>query len=433
MKENILILGLGITGRAVAESLLSKQLSFSAFDDVPSRSLKNWTDKRGIELLGINENQNWKNLLDPFSEVVVSPGIPDRHPVFKAALDADIKTVDESDLADRWDQRPRCAITGTNGKTTVVTLVVEMLEKSGIKALPAGNLETPLVTAIENKKAECFVVEASSFRLAHAENISASVAAWLNFSPDHLDHHYDLESYLLAKNRVWEGVEESVNAIGNSGDPTVSRFMPPDATSFGSDTSFCAAREGKIFFDEAPIMEIKELPRKMPHDIENAQAAIALAFRFGADLEACVGALKNFQGLSHRVEFILRYRGVDFVNDSKSTTPHSTIAALSGLPNAVLIVGGKNKGLDLALLANTNPKSVVAIGETAEEFKEIFYNKCVVEVGNTMDEAVFLAFKLANGNGTVLFSPGCASFDWYDSYLDRGLDFIRAVSELGNS
>ena len=430
MSEEILVLGLGVSGCAASEALISRGYNVCVVDDYLSESIHEWADDLSLELLPIPESDKWDNLLQRFSQIVVSPGIPDRHPVFDSAFRVGSLIIDEGDLASKWDNRPRCAVTGTNGKTTVVTLVTEMLKHSGLNAFAAGNLETPVVAAIEDTTADCFVIEASSFRLAHTLSFEASPAVWLNFAPDHLDHHLNLDSYLNAKKRVWEGVKKKSDALANFSDPIVKQHSPEGATGFGVMGS-CSYVDGfNLLIEDDVVVDIRDLPRNMPHDLENAQAALLLAKKFGADMESCIEILNGFTGLKHRVELVAQKNGISFINDSKSTTPHSTVSALRGLQDVVLIVGGKNKGLDLTILKEAKPVAVIAIGEAAEEMTEVFKEVCSSKIANTMNEAVELAYKKAPPMGTVLLSPACSSFDWYGSYSERGSDFIRAVSEL---
>ena len=430
MSEEILVLGLGVSGCAASEALISRGYNVCVVDDYLSESIHEWADDLSLELLPIPESDKWDNLLQRFSQIVVSPGIPDRHPVFDSAFRVGALIIDEGDLASKWDNRPRCAVTGTNGKTTVVTLVTEMLKHSGLNAFAAGNLETPVVAAIEDTTADCFVIEASSFRLAHTLSFEASPAVWLNFAPDHLDHHLNLDSYLNAKKRVWEGVTKKSDALANFSDPIVKQHSPEGATGFGVMGS-CSYVEGfNLLIEDDVVVDIRDLPRNMPHDLENAQAALLLAKKFGADMGSCIEILNGFTGLKHRVELGAQKNGISFINDSKSTTPHSTVSALRGFQDVVLIVGGKNKGLDLTILKEAKPVAVIAIGEASEEMTEVFKEVCSSKIANTMNEAVELAYKKAPPMGTVLLSPACSSFDWYGSYSERGSDFIRAVSEL---
>ena len=430
MSEEILVLGLGVSGCAASEALISRGYNVCVVDDYLSESIHEWADDLSLELLPIPESDKWDNLLQRFSQIVVSPGIPDRHPVFDSAFRVGSLIIDEGDLASKWDKRPRCAVTGTNGKTTVVTLVTEMLKHSGLNAFAAGNLETPVVAAIEDTTADCFVIEASSFRLAHTLSFEASPAVWLNFAPDHLDHHLNLDSYLNAKKRVWEGVKKKSDALANFSDPIVKQHSPEGATGFGVMGSRSYVDGFNLLIEDDVVVDIRDLPRNMPHDLENAQAALLLAKKFGADMDSCIEILNGFTGLKHRVELVAQKNGISFINDSKSTTPHSTVSALRGLQDVVLIVGGKNKGLDLTILKEAKPVAVIAIGEAAEEMTEVFKDVCSIKIANTMNEAVELAYKKAPPMGTVLLSPACSSFDWYGSYSERGSDFIRAVSEL---
>ena len=203
MSGRVLVLGLGVTGRAVMDALVRRDVEVLGVDDRPGAVARACAERLAVELVEAPAPGDWPRLVGRATEVVVAPGIPDGHPLFAAAEAAGVVVLDESDLAARWDDRPRCAVTGTNGKTTVVTLVADMLERSGLRALPSGNTDTPLVAAIDDAEADLFVVEASSFRLGHAANFAASPAAWLNFAPDHLDVHADLASYEDAKARIW--------------------------------------------------------------------------------------------------------------------------------------------------------------------------------------------------------------------------------------
>ena len=430
MSSRVLVLGLGVAGRAALEALTRREIDSLAVDDAPGDEARACAVRLGIELVEAPRPGSWPELVGQVDEVVIAPGVPDRHPVFAAARTAGVAVLDESDLAFRWDDRPRYAVTGTNGKTTVVTLVADMLERSGRRVVLAGNTDTPLVAAIEDPEADAFVVEASSFRLGHAERFRATPAAWLNFAPDHLDVHADLAAYEAAKARVWEGIGSPADAVANLADPVVAAHAPQGATGFGTDDADCRVEGGRLMLDGSEVVAVADLPRTMPHDLLNAQAACALAVRAGATTEACAGSLTGFTGLAHRMAFVAEVAGVRYVDDSKATTPHATLAALSGLTGAVLIAGGRNKGLDLAPLAEGCPRAVVAIGEAAGAVVVVYEGRCPVVTAESMDEAVSLAHRLADGTGTVLLSPGCSSFDWYGSYDERGRDFQRLVGAL---
>jgi len=425
-----LVLGLGVAGRAVLDALVRRGFDVFAVDDHPGEAARDAVDRLGVVLVESPSERDWPALFDGVGEVIMSPGIGDAHPCHDAARRVGVPVVDESDLAARWDDRPRCAITGTNGKTTVVTLVADMLERSGVRALPSGNTDTPLVAAIDDPEAEVFVVEASSFRLAHAAAFRASPAAWLNFAPDHLDVHRDLAAYEDAKARVFEGVVDPSHAVANAADPVVARRAPSGATLFGSADAPCRVEDGQLVVDDRSFMAVADLSRSLPHDLDNALAAATVAVRAGADPDACRSTLADFSGLAHRMAFVAEVDGVRYVDDSKATTPHATLTALAGLPGAVLIAGGRSKGVDLSPLAAARPRAVVAIGEAAGQVAAAFEGRCPVELADSMEAAVASAGRLADGCGSVLLSPSCASFDWYDSYAERGRDFQRIVTAL---
>lgn len=424
------VLGFGITGRAVVSALLSRQMKVCVIDEYPTESSKREVLESGAEVIDTTVNDFvLSKALEDCSQIVLSPGVRDSHQIFGLAKDLGIPILDEFDLAQEWDDRPCTAITGTNGKTTVVSLVVAMLNESGIKTKSAGNTETPLVEAIEDSSIERFVLESSSFRLAHTENFSASPAAWLNFAPDHLDIHDDLEAYEKAKLKIWDGIKSPIEAIANLSDPVVSSHAPKGCTSFGTSTSTAKIRNDFLIFEEEKVIPVDQIRRRLPHDLENAQAAVAIAFRSGANLEACANILSEFSGLPHRMEFIGQLDGIEFINDSKATTPHATISSMKSISRATLIAGGKNKGLDLRELGSLRPRNVIAIGEASEEIQEIFQDICNVTKAESMRQAVEVSVSITKSGGVVLLSPSCSSFDWYHSYEERGEHFRSLVHE----
>ena len=431
MADKTVVLGYGVTGRAVVSALVSRQEKVRIVDENPTQNLEEVAQESGIEVVDATKGFSWGEVLKDCSQIVLSPGIRDDHPIFASARDASIPILDEFDLASRWDKRPCSAITGTNGKTTVVTLVVEILNQSGIRAEAAGNTDIPLVQAIDNSDVEHFVLESSSFRLAHSLNFLASPATWLNFAPDHLDIHRNLDSYEQAKSKIWDGISRNEDAIANLSDPVVARHAPNGCTSFGTTSSTCRIQEGFLLFLEEKVIALDDVLRKFPHDLENAQAAVATAIRSGATQEACAEVLANFSGLPHRMEDLGFVEGVRFINDSKATTPHATISSMRAIPEVTLILGGQNKGLDFGDLGVLKPNGVVAIGETADQINEVFENICPVQIAKNMQEAVEKSVAMTRSGGTVLLSPGCSSFDWYNSYKERGDEFRSLVMEHG--
>ena len=433
-----LVVGLGITGQAVARALVQRGSTVTATDDSATDARREAAAAVGATWVEPPTTpEGWADLIGGHDGVVPSPGIPERHPLFAAAPAVGVPLRSEFDLAAEWDPRPVVLITGTNGKTTVTMWVTEMLVASGRRAVPCGNLDVPLVEAIDDPDTEVFVVEASSFRLTYATAHRPLVATWLNLAPDHLDVHLDLAGYEAAKARVWRNHATTPGslAVANADDPAVMAHAPPGTRTqtFGLEhPADWYVAEGRLRGpDGLALASVDELERSLPHDQANALAAAASALGAGATLEGIRTALGTFRGLPHRVELVGEAGGVRWYDDSKATAPHATVAALSGFESAVLIAGGRNKGLDLGALVASVPhlRAVVGIGDAAGEVAAAFEGRLPVVTATSMDQAVELAAGLALEGDAVVLSPACASFDWYRSYGERGDDFQRAVRE----
>ncbi|MFL6206499.1 MAG: UDP-N-acetylmuramoyl-L-alanine--D-glutamate ligase [Acidimicrobiales bacterium] len=436
-----LVLGLGITGRAVVRALVRHGEAVVAVDDRPSAAGRALARELGLDLVEAPDGPALRTLVSGATAVLPSPGVPDHHPVFALAAELEVPVLSEFDLAARWDSRPRVAVTGTDGKTTVTELVRSMFIASGRTAVAVGNTELPLVAAIDDPTVDVFVVEASSFRLLHSHRFAPDVGTWLNLAPDHLDpsgvgSHRSLTEYIAAKARIWKDQSPEQVAIGNADDDVVAaelRGAPGRQITFGLGPSADNRLDGdRLLLDTGDVLaEVDELHRSFPHDVANALAAAATAVHGGATVAGARGALLAFRGLPHRVALVGEAGGVGWYDDSKATAPHATRAAVRAFGSVVLIAGGRNKGLDLSELAADAERirGVVAIGEAAHEVAAAFDGLRPVRTATSMDEAVDAAASLARAGDVVLLSPACASFDWYGSYAERGDDFARAVQE----
>lgn len=439
-EQAFLLVGLGVTNAAVARALVARGRQVVLVDDAAPDSAHRLADELGVRLHAAPDRAELGALLGSVDAVVPAPGLPGSHPVFALAAEAEVPVLSEFDLAAAWDDRPLVAVTGTNGKTTVTMLVQAMLDASGVGCAAVGNLEVPLVAAIDDPGPACFAVEASSFRLGHSRWFRPAVAVWLNFAPDHLDVHHDLEEYRAAKARIFTDQTVGDVAIVNADDPVVLAGAPsgdgvPQVVSFGVSGAEPAAfseRDGVLVApDGLAMLDVAELPRSLPHDRANALAAAAAALAAGATLEGVRSALRDTVALPHRVELVGERDGVRWIDDSKATAPHATLAALRGFDSVVLVAGGRNKGLDLTALAEAGPRvrAVVGIGEAAGDVVAAFPG-CPSATADSMSEAVLAARSLAESGDVVLLSPGCASFDWYSSYAERGDDFAARVRAL---
>lgn len=433
----IVIAGLGAHGRGVATALLKRGHDVVALDDRANESMRSFASDSGIELYDAPDVEAIEKLLAGAEGFVPSPGLPEAHRVFAAAHKLGTRTISEFDLAQEWDDRPLLAVTGTDGKTTVTAMVAEMLIADGRNTIVAGNTEPPLVTAIDDPTYDLFVVEASSFRLAHSSTFRPAVGAWLNFGPDHLDVHRSIETYEQAKASIWARHGDDTVAIANAEDPVVMSHAPSSGLqTFGLNNGDHRVIGDELCLDGLPLVGVAELWRTLPHDLTNALVAAAIARAGGASNDAIVSALRAFRGLAHRVEFVGEGNGIRWYNDSKATTPHAVAAAVGGFTSVVLIAGGRNKGLDLSGLAQHGDivHSVVAIGDAADELKAVFAGVAPVVPAADMGAAVGAAAELARTGDAVVLSPGCTSYDWYPNYGARGDDFkarVRALLEGG--
>ncbi len=422
---------MAVTGLAMAARLAAEGFRVVGVDDLPNASVRDLAAQSGATLLEAPSTNELAGVVARADLVVASPGVPPYHPLFSLG----VPVIGDIEFASRRASVPILAITGTAGKTTVTTLVTSMLVASGRRAMAAGNIGVPLVNAIATD-AEILVVEVSSFQLSLTDSFHPRVAVWLNVAENHLDWHRDMDEYVAAKAKIWANCGDGDTVVVNAEDSEVmatARSSPVVPTTFGlNQGDYRLVGRALCLPNGEVVAGLDELPRRRPHDVANALAAVATAHAAGAGLEACHEALVSFAGLPHRVEPLGEAGGVEYYNDSKATTPSAVLAALSGFDSVVLIAGGRNKGVSLAPLAQGAGvvRAVVAIGEAAPEVEDVFAPLRPVAMAHSMDEAVQRAADLARPGDAVLLSPGCASFDWYRSYEERGDDFKRAVGNL---
>jgi len=422
------VVGLGVTGRAVTRHLAARGWDVVVVEDAPGPGTAAEVERIGGRL-------GPAGAAAAADLVVPNPGVRPGHPAVKAARAAGVPVRGEIELA--WEAavgRRIVAVTGTNGKTTVCTLVAAMAVAGGQRAVAAGNIGLPLVEAVDGD-ADVLVVEVSSFQLFWTEFFRPSAGVWLNLAEDHLDWHPDMAHYAAAKARIWANQGPGDIAVVNAEDPAVvaaAAGVRSQVVTFGLGTGDYRVEDGRLRGPEGDLVAVAELARAQPHDLANGLAAVAAARAVGIPAEACASALAGFAGLPHRVQFVGRCGAISFYDDSKATTPASVLAALAGFPSAVLIAGGRNKGLDLRVLRERADRlrAVVAIGEAAPEVAAAFEGAVPVHTAPSMAVAVDLARQAARAGDAVLLSPGCASYDWYRSYAERGEDFSACVRGL---
>lgn len=435
--DHVAVLGLGVASKAVVRALRARNIDVTAIEDRPTAETRTFAQDVGATLVESPDASRLAAVLDGAAAFIPSPGVPESHPAFGIVNDQNIRTLSEFDLARFWDDRPIAAITGTDGKTSVTLLTVAMLNASGVSSTAVGNTDVPLIEAIDDPSFDVFVVEASSFRLGHSEHFSPAAAAWLNFSPDHLDVHASLERYELAKAAIWSNLPDDGLAVSAAGDPVVAQHIPSDRRSIAvaidaGDGINAFVNDGELMLEGTSLGPVDQMPRSFDHDITNSLVAAALARHLGATVDGIRNAISTYELPPHRIQHVATINDISYVNDSKATVPHAVLTAVRSFPSVVLIAGGRNKDLDLSELADISDRAraVVAMGDAADEVAAAFTDGTPVHRASDMDDALRRATELAAPGDTVLLSPGCTSFDAYANYGARGDDFIRAVNEL---
>jgi len=374
-------------------------------------------------------------------QLVVSPGVPVAEPLIQQALARGVPVIGDVELFVRTSQAPICAITGSNGKSTVTTLLGLMAQRAGRHARVGGNLGEPVLDLLDDT-AQLYVLELSSFQLETTHGLCAQAAVVLNISPDHLDRYPDVAAYEAAKARIYERARV---AVVNRDDPRVAAMARTSAREFGftlgvptaGDYGLCEV-DGAHWLcrGDTHLLRADEVLITGRHNLANALAALALAEACDLPREPGLEVLRTFPGLAHRSQLVCWHAGVRWVDDSKGTNPGATVAALDGLvtpgsrSRVVLIAGGDGKGADFAPLAPAvarAARAVVLIGRDAPLIEQVITGLAPLVQATDLEDAVRQAGGLAQPGDTVLLSPACASFDMFDNYEHRGRVFADAV------
>ncbi len=430
--------GLGVAGMAVANALHQRGETVILADDEATQQHQDFARALSCEFVDLSNKSAVPKILERVYRLAPAPGISENHHVITTARKMGLTISSELELAYNIEEqrnggpRPMLGITGTDGKTTTTLMTAAMLHAAGHKSMAVGNTDTPLIAALETDT-QVFAVECSSFRLANCEHFRTRASVWLNLAPDHLDWHNSMESYAAAKAQLWAHTKPGDIAVSPVDDALILRIAQQSTArtvTFGAVEGDYHAQDGRLNTPHGSIMNVSEMKRSMPHDITNALAAAAISIESGLVEPSHVArALSEFDNAPHRIEFVEVIDGVKWFNDSKATSPHASAVAIRSFQNIVLIAGGRNKDLDLSELADQpeRVKSVVAIGDDAQEIEKAFDGVCRVVRGGSMKEAVRLARTLAKSGDVVLLSPACTSYDWYNNYMERGEDFKQCV------
>lgn len=384
------------------------------------------------------------SILEQADELILSPGIPLHTPEILAQIKLGKSVISDIELLARYTKKPIVAITGSNGKSTVTTLVGEMGKKAGFNVGVGGNLGTPALDLITDPEPDLYVLELSSFQLETTFSLQASAAVVLNISPDHMDRYHDLNEYIAAKMRIYKNCKHAIINCDQSfyQNPEFLRIYPclQSTSCFGltqpNDANFGYA-DGFLMHGTTKLLSHNDLRIKGTHQIANALAALALGSTVKIPMASMLQTLREFAGLPHRCQWVRQLDGVDYYNDSKGTNIGATQAAIEGLATGImgkiiLIAGGQGKNADFSSLATTVKKHVraaVLIGEDAPKIEKVLATATKIIHAKSMPEAVSRARKEAQKNDMVLLSPACASFDMFKNYEHRGEVFIQAVND----
>lgn len=436
------ILGMGVTGLSVARFMSAKDLPFVFADSrkEPPR-LKEVTDCYPDVTVALGDFDT--DLLVNMDRVVVSPGISLDEPALVAAREQGIELIGDLELFLEHADAPVIAITGSNGKSTVTTLLGEMARASGLSVGVGGNLGTPMLDLLDDK-VQLYILELSSFQLELLNDSRGAVVALLNISADHMDRYAGLPEYHAAKHRIFRGAskvvinrEDVLTKPLLSSQISLSSFglNQPDLGDFGI---LEGLERGYLSYGIERLMPVADMSLKGSHNVANALAALALGYAIDLPMKTMLECLKTFNGLPHRCETVAEFDGVLYIDDSKATNVGATIAALKGLgsserKNLILIAGGQSKDQDfndLQRIAGQFVKRAYVFGEDGAEIDSILGPVCDSVIVDSLPEAVGQAASQAAVGDTVLLSPACASFDMFSGFEERGRCFQQAVDAL---
>lgn len=442
-KTKRLIVGLGMTGLSAARFCQRQGWSFDLCDtrEDPSNLEAVKQEFSGSQIFcgALHEE-----LLQQYDELVVSPGIALAEPAIQHAIQQGVKISGDIQLFHEFTDKPVIAITGSNGKSTVTSLVGDMLNSAGVKALVGGNIGLPALDLTEDQGADVFVLELSSFQLETTSDLSAAVATILNLSEDHMDRYQGMTDYLQAKQRIFQNASAVVVNLDDEfsaapSDVESFRFglLPPKENNFGLVE---LNDEDWIFRGEQALISASDIKIKGQHNLANVMSALALveavAEELGIHLEDTLDAVRSFSGLAHRCQWLTEVNGIACYNDSKGTNVGSTLAAINGLGASCrgkiwLLAGGVDKGQDFSELIGPIKKYVsetLLFGRDACNIRKDLKD-CDSQIFPVMADAYQYALKHAVAGDLILLSPACASFDQFKNYAVRGEYFRQIVEE----
>ena len=431
--EHALVIGAGIAGVAAARVLTAEGATVLVSEAGSAGRAAEDLGELGVEVL---DGGHAPGHLDGATLVVPSPGVPPGAEILGWARDRGLPVLGEMELGARIATVPYLAVTGTNGKTTTTQMLTACLRSGGLDAVACGNIGRPFPAAARESH-DVLVVEVSSFQLVTQTSFHPRVSVLLNLAPDHLDWHGSFETYAKAKARIHENQGPGDVHVGNrddEGSAALSRSAPCDVRWFTlaePSTEEAGFARGRLVAGWSGA-DLGTVEPDTPAMRADAAASAAAAHAFGIDDEAIARGLEGFAPAAHRGEAVASVDGIRFVDNSKATNPHATVAAIGDAHGVVLIAGGDAKGVDLSPLVAIAGRlaGVVTLGAAAGQVRTVFEGRVAVRDAGSIEEAARTALEMAPADGTVLLAPACASWDMFRDYTERGDRFAAAAKAL---
>ncbi len=439
--KKVLVVGLGRSGFSSAHFLLQHGATVTVTDIQKEKSLKESADKLRQAGVKLELGEHNINSFITSDLIILSPGVPKEITPLRRAQEMGVPVISEVELAYRFCKSKIIAVTGSNGKTTTVSLIGDMLHHAGFRAAVAGNIGNPFIDLVNRKGIDYFVVELSSFQLETIEFFKPYISVLLNVTPDHMDRYPDFNAYAEAKRRIFLNQEEEDIAILNEDDAVCRETiqeLPFKKVLFSRKRELSQGvylKNQKIVArlnsEELEIIPIKEIKIKGVHNIENIMAAIAVGLMCKADIESMRKTFSYFAGLEHRLEEVTTIQGITFYNDSKATNIDSVSKALESFNRPlILLMGGRDKGGNFASLGpliKEKVKLLLLVGEASGKIASSLSGIVPIRCFQTYSEAIEIGFKHAKPKDIFLFSPGCTSYDMFTNFEERGNYFKKQV------